>query len=173
MAHEIRKTALDTDNQAAIKRKIEEENRRLYPSLEVTQAYWIHGTDKSTARGEEKRYSTLIIHVTNSEVADEMIKIGIIESSEMKRVERYDQRASSIQCFRYQRYGHITNRCENEVRCAECEQSHNTWDHEKLAPTALKARAPCGRAGHVAYSRDCPLRVREKQKATQRIANKA
>ena len=67
----------------------------------------------------------------------------------------------------------MTNRCENAVRCAECGQSYNTWDYEKLAPTALKACAFCGRAGHIAYSRDCPLRVREKQKATQRITNKA
>ncbi len=167
MIHAICVANFDVGNRVATKKKIEEDNRRLHPGLDVVSARWVSGTRPVG------RWSSLVVDVASPAMADEMIKNRVVENSEMKRVERFDRTATAIQCFKCQIYRHMSKLCKNTARCAECRQSHNTWDHEKLAPNAPKACAVCGAAGHTAYAKHCPFKVKERQRTAQRVANKA
>ena len=42
-------------------------------------------------------------------------------------------------------------RCENKVKCAECNQAHDMRDYEKVALEALKACVVYGGKGYAAY----------------------
>ncbi len=171
MIHGMRISEFDTGNQAAIKERIETENRSLHPGLEVVKARWCHGGNTVVGRGR-KLYSSLVLHVATAEIADSLIRKHLIEASEIKRVERYDQAAAAIQCFNCQGEGHMARSCPNPTRCAECSQAHDTRSHQEKAPGAPKACAGCGGTGHAAYEKVCPVKVKEAQRTRQRIANK-
>ncbi len=171
MIHGMRVSEFDTGNQAAIKERIEIENRSLHPGLEVVKARWCQGVGAAAGRGR-KLYSSLVLHVATAEMADGLIRKHLIEASEMKRVERFDQAATAMQCYNCQGQGHMARECPNPTRCAECSQDHDTRSHQEKAPGAPKACAGCGGTGHAAYEKTCPVRAKEAQRTRQRIANK-
>ena len=171
MVHAMQISRFDTNDQAAIKTSIEGENRGLHPGLKVIRARWPASAWKST--NGQKRYSSLIVDVSTPEMADRLIAEGLTCRNEAKLVVKFDRMASTIQCYRCQSYGHMAMACINGVRCAECNQNHDTREHNSAAPTAAKACGPCQQEGHTAYSPTCPQRVKEWRRTTKRIARKA
>lgn len=164
IVHGISISEFDTNDQLTIKRRIERDNESLHPGLEVVTTRWASNVHKPTANGRKKRYSSLVVHVASPEMADGLIKKYMVENSEMKKVERFDQTAATIRCFNCQKPGHMSRSCPNGVKCAECNQGHDSREHEKIAPTAPKECASCGQKGHTAYDEICLIRAREKQK---------
>ncbi len=98
MIHGMRVSEFDIGNQAAIKERIEIENRSLHSGLEVVKARWCQGVGAAVGRGR-KLYSSLVLYVATAEMADGLIRKHLIEASEMKRVERFDQAATAMQCY--------------------------------------------------------------------------
>ena len=98
MIHGIRVSKFDIGNQAVIKKRIEIENRSLHPELEIVKARWCHDVDAAEGR-ERKLYFSLILHVATTEMTNDLIRKHLIEASEMKRVKRFDQAATVMQCY--------------------------------------------------------------------------
>lgn len=171
MVHGMQISKFDTNNQAAIKSSIESENRSLHPGLEITRVRWPASAWRST--NGRKQYCSLIVNVATSEMADRLIAEGLVYRNEAKLVVMFDQTASKTQCYKCQSYGHIARVCIRDVRCAECNQNHDTREHNSAAPTADKACGACQQEGHTVYSPTCPWRVREWKRTMKRISRKA
>ena len=113
-----------------------------------------------------------MLHVATTKMANDLIKKHLIETSEMKRVKRFDQTTTAMQCYNCQKQEHMTKKCSNPTRCAECSQDHDTRSYQKKAPGASKTCVGCEGTGHAAYEKTCSVRVREAQRTRQRIATK-
>ena len=97
----------------------------------------------------------MVLNLPTLEMADTLILNGLVKAKEIKAVERFDQAASLTRYYRCQEYGYIARTCKNEVRCAECNQTHDTRVHTTVAPAAAPGCAACGKKGHTAYNADC------------------
>lgn len=173
MVHGVKISSVKADDLVATQGRIEEDNQILHPGLEIVGVRWISSALRPAANRTRKRYSSLVVSAATPEMADEMIRKGVVDTSQgMRLVEKYDQSASSIQCYRCQGYGHMATTCGGKICCAECRQAHDTRDHEVAAPKAKKACAVCDSSGHTSYDPTCPFRIKEKKRAAQRVANK-
>ena len=97
VAHGIRIEAVDTENKEAAKKKIQEDNGRLHPGLDVVKAKWIASAGRPARGGGKKRYSSLIIDVATEDMASGLVLRGIVEAGEAKEVSHYVHGAA--QCF--------------------------------------------------------------------------
>lgn len=126
------------------------------------QARWTDGIGEPTTGGREKSYSSLILNIATSEIANELVQKGLVEAGEIKKVEKYEQSASVLQCFRCQGYGHMARGCTKSVKCAEYGQVHDTREHQTKGQGANKACVACGQNGHPAWHSKYPVRLRER-----------
>ena len=172
MVHGMRISAFDTNDQKAIKEKIEKDNQELHPGLNIVRTRWIGSASRPTKDGKEKRYSSLIVYTATAGMADGLIQRQLIEFHEIKSVSKYDQGAELMQCFNCQGYSHMTMRYSNKTRCGKCSLEHNIRDHNDV-DNAPDACAACNQQGHPAWSSTCSIRKKELNKAYQRLANKA
>ena len=166
IAHGIKVEGFSINAWPEAKKKLERDNQRLYPNLEIAGVRWLSNAYKT------KKYSSLVLDLLTPEMADALILNGIISEKETKSVERFDQAASLTRCYRCQEYGHIARTCKNEVRCAECNQAHDTRTHRETAPKATPGCAACGKGGHTAYDADCPFKAKMKKYTARRLAKK-
>jgi hypothetical protein len=173
IAHGIRITAFDTNSQEANRAKIERDNQDLHPGLKVIRTRWLGSAFKPTLDGKKKLFSSLIVYTATAEMADRLIRRQLIESQEIKTTERYDQASEIMQCFKCYGYGHMAFRCPNKTRCGVCNQEHDTRDHSYTKGIQQEACAACSQQGHPAWSPICPIRIKEKNRAAQRLANRA
>lgn len=120
MVHGMCSGVFDTSDQATIKAKLETDNSGHHPGLEILGARWVSSVGRLTAQGQKKKYSSLILNVATPEMADRLIQKYLVEGGEMKKVERFDQTATSMQCYNCQEYCHMAKSCRNQIRCAEC-----------------------------------------------------
>ena len=167
MVHGMKISRFDENDQPTIRERIERGSKDLHPNLKVMKGRWSTSAWRPTVKGEKKRYSSLILDVATPEMADTLIRNGLINNNEAKIVERLDQSASLIQCYRCQEYGHMSTTYRNGIQCAECNQAHDTREHKIIAPAATKACASCGCRGHAAYDPACTQRIKERQRAAQ------
>ena len=149
VAHGIRIEAVDIENKEAAKKKIQEDNGRLYLGLDVVKAKWMASAGRPARGGGKKRYSSLIIDVAIEDIASGLVLRGMVEAGEAKEVSHYVHGVA--QCFNCQEWGHMAAHCKNETRCAECNQRYDTREYNKVAPGAHRACAACGGRGHAAY----------------------
>ena len=136
-------------------------------------ARWLQGTDKLSKTGQPKRDGSLVVSLATPEMADGVIQRGLIEAGIMKLAERFEPKGSLLQCHNCQEYGHMYKLCLNPTRCAVCSGKHSTRDHKEQAPETVEACAACNKNGHPSWSPTCPVRMKERHKATQKKANMA
>ena len=89
VAHGIRIEAVDIENKEAAKKKIQEDNGRLYLGLDVVKAKWIASAGRLARGGGKKRYSSLIIDVAIEDIASGLVLRGIVKAGEAKEVSYY------------------------------------------------------------------------------------
>ena len=106
-----------------------------------------------------------IVVTFKSPNAPEKIKMGYLNL----KVETYIP--NPLRCFNCQKYGHGRTSCKRRSSvCGKCGQQ----DHEELACQEEKPKCANCEGSHPAYSKSCPLWVKEKEvqkvKATQNIS---
>lgn len=109
-------------------------------------------------------------------MANRMIIEGVIEGANLLSCEKWDRAAELVQCFNCHGYGHITSRCSQPTRCGTCAGSHSSRDHEQVAMGSEKTTKKCvlcNKDGHTAWEPLCKVRIREKQRKLQKLANKS
>ena len=170
VAYGVRIAAVDVENKEATKLKIQMDNGRLHPDLDVVKAKWMSSAKKPTRGGNKKLYSSLIIDVAMEDMASGLVLRGLVEAGEAKEVAHYVHGVA--QCYKCQEWGHMAVHCKNETKCAECNKGHDTRDHERVAPGAPKACAACGGRGHAAYQKICPRKKQEMERVARRLATR-
>ena len=119
-----------------------------------------------------KKYSSLVLNLPTPEMIDTLIRNSLIVAKKAKIIARFDQAASLTRCYRCQAYGHIARTCRDEIRCAECNQTHDTRSHEIVAPAAIRACAAYNKKGYVAYDKNCLFKIKIKKCTTRRLEAK-
>jgi hypothetical protein len=112
-------------------------------------------------RTNRKEFGPLIIEVDSAEQANRLIIEGIVLEYDLKLVERYDASCRITQCFKCQKYGHISSVCSNTETCGHCGGSHNTETCAGISPAPRKRCAACHGGEHVSWSQECPMRAKE------------
>jgi hypothetical protein len=112
-------------------------------------------------RTNRKEFGLLIIKVDSAEQANRLIIEGIVLGYDLKLVKRYDVSCRITQCFKYQKYGHISSVCSNTEICGHCGGSHNTETCAGISPAPRKRYAACHGGEHISWSQECLMRAKE------------
>jgi hypothetical protein len=94
-----------------------------------------------------------------------LINEGVVMEYDLKSVERYDASCRITQCFKCQKYGHISTICSNAESCGHCGSDHTTEKCAGVSPTTRKRCAACQGGEHTSWSAECPARVKETLRA--------
>jgi hypothetical protein len=106
LVHRVCISKVDTTKKAEAARDLESQNVSLYPGLCIKQLSWPRGIQKS-----EKLSLSLTIFLTSPEMANRVIEQGLVESREVKMVERFQTGCGLVQCFKCCVYRHIAKHC--------------------------------------------------------------
>jgi len=139
-------------------KKIEKDNARSHPNLRIRGMRWL-------GRTENKKYAPLVIKVNSAEQANQLISEGVVIAYDLKLVDRYDSKCRITQCFKCQKYGHISLTCRNAERCGHCGGEHATETCTGELQAKRKRCAACNGAEHVSWSMSCPARAKEANRA--------
>ena len=135
-------------------KSIEKENAKLIPNLRIQGMRWLKRTNR-------KEFGPLVIEVDSAEQANRLIIEGIVLGYDLKLVERYDAGCRITQCFKCQKYGHISSICSNKETCGHCGKDHNTEICADISPTPRGRCAACHGGQHTSWSGEYPARVKE------------
>jgi hypothetical protein len=87
---------------------MEKENEKFHPGLKILEMRWLGRVEGI------KNYAPLVVEVPCAEQANRMIKEGVVIRYDLKLAEIYDSKSRVTQCYKCQRYGHITPACHNQ-----------------------------------------------------------
>ena len=156
LAHGLRVDSVNTTQQEKGIAELEKQNDVLHPGLRINRIAW---TKKAVI--EAKTHSSLIIEVATAEMANRLIKEGLLQDYSHRVCEYFDKICRIKQCFNCQKYGHVGSACRNAMRCASCSMGHQSSSCK--APLDQRKCAVCG-GRHSAWSFDCPVRKEEKER---------
>jgi hypothetical protein len=134
------------------------ENARTHPGLKIVKVRWL---DQIIQRD----FAPLVVEVDTAEQANRLISQGLTLAFDLKIVERYDSKCRIIQCFKCQRYGHISTRCQSAQKCGHCGGGHTTNECAEGSQAKRRCCAACDGGQHASWSTACQSRVREGQRA--------
>jgi phage gp45-like len=152
--HAVRMDSVDTSKQTQAATKIYEQNQTLHPTLEVVRVAWM-----KRALIEKKRYSSLILETSSAETANMLIKQGLVLEGEIKICERFLTDTKVTQCFRCQKYGHVSKACKGRAACAYCAGGHDSRQCTEKDGTVRMCTLCKG--NHAAWSATCRIKQRE------------
>jgi hypothetical protein len=112
-------------------------------------------------RTNRKKFGLLIIKVDIAEQANRLIIEGIVLKYDFKLVKRYDASCRITQCFKCQKYRHISSVCSNTEIYGHYGGSHNTETCAGILPAPRKRCAACHEGEHVSWLQKCPMRAKE------------
>jgi hypothetical protein len=158
MVHGVKITDYPLNECEKQAKRIAKENTKLHPNLQIRKLRWLNRTDG-------KEFSTLIIEADNAEDANRLIREGVIMGYDLKLTERYDSKCRITQCFKCQKYGHISHACLNAQKCGFCGEGHSTEACPDKTQATHKKCAGCNGGNHTSWSKDCPARIKELQRA--------
>ena len=170
LVHGVCIAAVDTTNQEASIKEIVRKNQILHSGLEIMKISWPKWATKEKIAGVPKRYSSLLIEVATPEMGNRILEEGLLEGGQLKSCTRYNREGELVQCFKCQRYGHMTMNCNNSAKCGKCAGEHNTRDHKDSHGDKENCTV-CGKAGHPAWSSKCSIRRQKTQGAQQKRAS--
>lgn len=75
----------------------------------------------------QKNHSSIIIHISDPQLADILIKRKIFIAGELCKIEKFIPKY--IQCEKCQKYGHTKFKCKNDYKCRICAQNHDSSAH--------------------------------------------
>jgi hypothetical protein len=154
MAHGIKVADFPLDAWEKQAKRLTKENEKLHPNLQIQGLRWL-------ARTNSKQFSTLVIETASAEQANHLIREGIITGYDLKTVERYDTICRITQCFKCQKYGHISTICMNAEKCGYCGEEHSSEACAKKTQATRMKCAGCNGGNHTAWSKICPARIKE------------
>lgn len=138
--------------------KLQEQNKTLHPGMKIARAKWLRPT-----YAPDKLYSTLVLGITDEQMANQIIRKGLVSNFALHVAEYYHSQFRITQCFKCQAYGHIATNCRKADTCGHCALSHRT---QACTRSGEPKCANCNRR-HAAWSGECSVRKAAKAKASE------
>jgi hypothetical protein len=157
LVHSIRVDSIDP-RRAEDVAKLQEENQALHDGLKITRLSWLN---RGHAPG--KTHGSLIVGVATEQMANWIIRRGLVSNFAIHLAEYYSPESRLTQCFKCQAYGHVAPVCRKAESCGHCAGKHNTKDC--VTQSQLKC-ANCGKK-HAAWNHECSVRRAAKVKSMQ------
>jgi hypothetical protein len=123
LTHDVRQSSVNTLNQKATIEKIVRQNSTLHKNLNILRVSW---TKKIT--NQRKKFFSLIIEIVNSEMTHRLIKKELLNEHTHLICEYFEKECRIKQCFKCQRYDHVSKTCKNSKKCEQYAQRHSTKD---------------------------------------------
>ncbi len=123
LTHDVRLSSVNTLNQKTTIEKIVRQNNTLHKNLNILRVAW---TKKVT--NQRKKFFSLIIEIVNSEMTNRLIKEKLLNEHTHLICEYFEKECRIKQCFKCQRYDHVSKTCRNSKKCEQCAQKHSTKD---------------------------------------------
>ncbi len=123
LAHDVRLSSVNTLNQKTTIEKIVRQNSTLHKNLDILRITW---TKKIT--NQRKKFFSLIIEIVSSEMTNRLIKEELLNEHTHLICEYFEKECRIKQCFKCQRYDHVSKTCRNSKKCEQCAQKHSTKD---------------------------------------------
>jgi hypothetical protein len=119
---------------------------------------WLRRTNKGD-------FALLIIEVNSVEQANRLINEGVVIEYDLKSVKRYNASCRITQCFKCQKYGHISTICSNTEKCGHYGSDHIIKKYVNVSLATRKRCAACQGEKHISWSAECPARIKETLRA--------
>jgi len=153
--------SINLEDQKAAILSLQTVNHRTLRAQEVTSISWLNKVKKT------KLVSSLVIEFATAEAANAVIGQGnLFWEFQSRKARRYIRNSRIKQCFKCQRYGHITTQCRNSDSCGYCAKDHKTADCPSINKPQEHKCVLC-KKGHVAWAFGCA----ERQKESTRVEN--
>jgi hypothetical protein len=88
---------------------------------------WLRRTNKGD-------FAPLIIEVDSAEQANRLINEEVVIKYDLKSVKRYNASCRITQCFKYQKYGHISTICSNAEKYGHYGSDYTTENAQTFRP---------------------------------------
>jgi hypothetical protein len=112
-------------------------------------------------RINRKEFGLLVIKVDSAKQANRLIIERIVLRYDLKLVERYDIGCRITQCFKCQKYGHISLICLNKETCGHCGKDYNTEIYVGISTTPRGRCAACHKGQYILWFGEYFARVKE------------
>jgi hypothetical protein len=123
LTHDVRLSSVNTFNQKTTIEKIVKQNNTLHKNLNILRVAW---TKKVI--NQRKRFFFLIIKIVNLKMTNRLIKKKLLNEHTYLICEYFEKECRIKQCFKCQRYDHVSKICKNSKKCEQCVQKHLTKD---------------------------------------------
>lgn len=153
---------LNTSNQGAAAKRIQEENATLHPDLEILRIAW-----PKSVKNTGKTRSSLIIETASAAQANRILDEGILVGHSECDTELFEKECRITQCHKCYGFGHIAKVCNNQTICHICGYNHTS---DKCRRKAGSYCANCKKEGHKPWQGTCE--VFQARKATADYAFK-
>lgn len=161
IVHGVRVANINTshNNQNKAIANLRKANERLHQGLDIVRISW-----PMKAIRLKKTWSSLYIEVTTAEMANRLIREGLIEDYENKECKLFSKDCQITQCFNCHQYGHVGKTCRNETRCGHCASAHSSHACPLAGSTRSRRCIVCKKQGHEAWSPECEIRQMQKRR---------
>ena len=106
-----------------------------------------------------------MVFFTSLEIANKVIKQGLVKNREVKIVKQFQTSCGLVQCFKCYAYKHITKHCQAKAQCGYCNKSYETRNctENKKAICANYTGKGIRFTDHKAWSKSCTVRKKTRE----------
>ncbi len=156
LTHDVRMSNVNTFNQQKIINQIVKQNNSLHKDLNIVRIVWTKKTERL-----RKEHFSLIIELVSFEMTNRLIKNDLLNDYSHRVCEYFEKKCRIKQCFRCQKYDHVSKACRNDEKCDFCACEHFSFEcrtfneHRKCVNCVDK---------HFAWSFQCDVKAKKKQR---------
>lgn len=113
----------------------------------------------------EKTFSSLIVELNTSKIANNLIKKRIVAGCELHRYKLFDIISQITECFNYYLYKYTDRVCWNAVQCEHYESRHKLDDCDYKNNKFKDFCAACNKTDLKAWAYICEICIKKKNRA--------
>ena len=159
LLHGVRVKAVNMDKPEQTIEELRANNTQLLENTKIKKISW-----SKTPLPAGKEYTSIVIGFESPAAANRAIVKGMVMEHKIHSCELFDVNCRRKQCFRCQKYGHISVGCRNPVTCNYCSGHHLSSACESRGKKEPPRCAACGEKGHPAWDKNCNQSKAEDQR---------
>ena len=168
IVHRVMKDHVDTTDEAAVRKVIEQQNNMLHAGLCLQCITW-----SKRALQTGKKYRSMIVKTASAEEVNALIEKGLSERQDIKTCELFERGCRMTQCFNCQQYEHTDRVCKMSIKCRHCAESHDTKVCSHLLDKIKRRCMICMKSGHEAWVNICEACIEQKERTRIAFFNKS
>ena len=168
IVYRVMKDHVDTTDEAAVRKVIEQQNNMLHAELHLQCITW-----SKRALQTGKKYRLMIVKTASAEKVNALIEKDWIEEQDIKTCELFERECQMTQCFNCQQYEHTDRACKMSIKCRHCTESHDTKVCSHLLDKIKRRCMICMKSGHEAWVNICEACIEQKKRTQIAFFNKS